>query len=360
VSTTKGRRGKVAARLAVMAMLSTLLYWWNEEEHKDAYDEIPDWDKDANWHIAPGTDHHLRIPKPFELGLVGGTVPERMYGALRYQLTGGEDGDRPGQSWDAFMRGMSQSLGINPIPQAAMPIVEDIANKSLYFGTPIESMGDRYKAPSDRFGPTTSPTMRAASKGMAKLFGEDNTMSPKRLEHLWRGYTAGMGQYLLDGTDWVTRKLENAPQKPDLALRDFPLVGTVARGGGPARSTRYVDEFYDLAEQAQVRSGAVKDAVHNGDTARARRVEKEWGWLLGQRQGSKRAKEGFMHSGLRELNRVRDQLSDISKDNARIYGDRGMTGAAKRKALDANLEKRNAIVRKVVRQLRERQRSTAG
>jgi hypothetical protein len=360
VGTTKGRRGKVATRLAMMAMLTMLLYWWNQEEHKDAYDEIPDWDKDANWHIAPGTDHYLRIPKPFELGLVGGTVPERMYGALRYQLTNGEEGDRPAQSWDAFMRGMGSALGINPIPQAVMPIVEDIANKSLYFDTPIESMGDRYKAPSDRFGPTTSPTMKAASKGMAALFGEDRTLSPKRLQHFWTGYTAGMGRYLLDGADWVTRKLEHAPEQPALALRDFPLVGTVARGGGPARSTRYVDEFYDLAERAQVHSGAVKDALHNGDTARAARIEKEWGWLLGQREGSKRAKEGFMHGGLREINRVRDQLSAISKDNAKIYADRTMSGEAKRKALDANLEKRNALVRKVVRQLREAERKSRG
>lgn len=360
VGTTKGRRGKVAMRLAYMAMLTTLLYWWNQEEHKDAYDEIPDWDKDANWHIAPGTDHHLRIPKPFELGLVGGTVPERLYGALRYQLTGGEEGDRGVQSWDSFMRGLGSALGINPIPQAAMPIVEDIANKSLYFGTPIESMGDRYKAPSDRFGPTTSPTMRAASKGMAALFGEDRTMSPKRLEHFWTGYTAGMGRYLLDGADWVVRKLDHAPEQPSLALRDFPLVGTVARGGGPARSTRYVDEFYDLAEQAKVRSGAVKDALHNGDTTRAARIEKEWGWLIGQRQGSKRAKEGFMHGGLREINRVRDQLSAISKDNAKIYADRAMSGEAKRKALDANLEKRNELVRKFVRRLREAERKSRG
>lgn len=359
VGTTKGRRGKVAARLAVMALLSTLLYWWNQKEHKDAYDEIPDWDKDANWHIAPGTDHYLRIPKPFELGLVGGTLPERMYGALQYQMTNGKDGDRPEQSWDAFMHSVSGTLGINPIPQAAMPIVEDVANKDLYFDSPIESMGDRYKAPSDRYGPTTSPTMRVASKGMSAAVGEDKTISPKRLEHFWRGYTAGMGQYLLDGADWVTRRLQHAPETPDLALRDYPLIGTVARGGGPARSTRYVDEFYGLAEKAQMRSNQVKDAVHNGDNARARRLEKEWGWLLGQRQGSGRAKEGFMHGGLRELNRLRDQLSAISKNNAKIYESRTMSGAAKRRALDANLEKRNDLVRKAVRQIRERQRKAS-
>lgn len=355
VGTTKGRRGKVAARLAVMALLSTLLYWWNDREHKDAYDEIPDWDKDANWHIAPGTDYHVRIPKPFELGLVGGTVPERMYGALKHQLTQGRDGDRGDQTWDAFMRGMGQALGLNPIPQGAMPLVEDFANKDFYFGSPIESMGDRYKAPSDRYGPTTSLPMRAAAKGMAKLVGEDHTISPKRLEHLWKGYTAGMGQYLLDGADWVMRTAENAPKTPAWALRDFPLVGAVATGGGPPRTTRYVDEFYALAEEAQMRSGQIKDALHAGDTGRAAKLEKQWGWLIGNRVPSRRAKEGFMHDGLRQINRVRNDLSEISKDNARIYADRAMSSEAKRRALDANLTKRNTMVRQLVRKLRLKQ-----
>lgn len=360
MGTTKGRRGRVATRLAYMALLSTLLYWWNDREYKDAYDELPDWDKDANWHIAPGTAYHLRIPKPFELGLAGGTLPERLYGALKYQLTDGREGDRPVQSWDAFMRALWSTMGLNPIPQGAMPIIEDIAGKDFYFGNRIESMGDQYKAPSDRAGPTTSPTMQAASKGMAALVGEDYTLSPKRLEHLWRGYTAGMGQYLLQSADWVTRQIEHAPATPAAALRDYPLVGTVARGDGPARSTRYVDEFYDLLEQAQTQSGKVKEALHNGDPRRAANVEKAWGWLLGARQGSRRAKAGFMHGGLREMDRVRDTLAEISKDNARIYADPKMSAQAKRDALDANLTKRNDLVRRFVRQLRERQRQAGG
>lgn len=354
--TTKGRRGKVLRRLAYLATLSTLLYWWNTEHYKDAYDELPDWDKDANWHIAPSTPEHLRIPKPFELGLVGGTLPERMYGALRYQLTGGEEGDRGKQSWDAFLRGIWNALGLNPVPQAVMPIAEEVANKNFYFGNTIEGMGDQYKAPSDRYGPTTSRTMRAASKGMAAVVGEDYTLSPKRLEHLWTGYTAGMGQYLLDGTDWVTQKATGAPDTPAWALRDYPFIGTVARGGGPPRTTRYVDEFYDLADQARMRSNQVKDAVHTKDAARAQRLEKEWGWLIGERQASGRAKEGFMNAGVREFNKTSAKLSAISKANAVIYADTTMSGQQKRDALDANLVKRNALVRTFVRQVRARQR----
>lgn len=354
--TTKGRRGKVLRRLAYLATLSTLLYWWNTEHYKDAYDELPDWDKDANWHIAPGTPYHARIPKPFELGLVGGTLPERMYGALRYQLTGGVEGDRGKQSWDAFLRGIWNALGLNPVPQAVMPLVEEAANKNFYFGNTIEGMGDQYKAPSDRYGSTTSRTMRAASKGMAAVVGEDYTLSPKRLEHLWTGYTAGMGQYLLDATDWVTQKATGAPDTPAWALRDYPFIGTVARGGGPPRTTRYVDEFYDLADQARMRSNQVKDAVHTKNDARAKQLEKDWGWLIGDRQASGRAKEGFMNAGVREFNKTSAKLSAISKANAVIYADATMTSQQKRDALDANLVKRNALVRTFVRQVRARQR----
>src|SRR5690606_19455400 len=139
------------------------------------------------------------------------------------------------------------------------------------------------------------------SKGMEALLSEDNALSPKQLEHLWRGYTGGMGMYLLNVADWVTRKLTDAPEPPEKSLRDFPGIGAIFRGDGVPYSTRWVDEFYDLRDQAKMQSDRIKSALENGENGRAANLEREWRWLLGEREDSKRAKAGFMHAGVRAL-----------------------------------------------------------
>lgn len=356
VGTTQGRRGKLASRMGMIALASTSLYLWNTMIYGAGYEDLEDWDKDAYWHIAPGTERHVRIPKPFEIGLVAGTFVERMWAALAYQLTDGEQADRPKATLESFVRGIVHTMAIDPIPQLARPVVEVQSNRNRFFDSPIESLGDKFKAPEDRFAATTSDTMKAASRGMTALLGDDKALSPKQLQHLWRGYTAGVGGYLLDSTDWVLRRMTDAPERPDMALRDFPLVGRFARGGNAPASTKYMDEFYTLRDQAQQQSDRVKQAVIDGDSRKAERIDREFGWLLGGHEDSNRAKGGFMHVGLRALNKVGDELAALRKADQAIYNSRTMTGAEKRAALDANNAAKNAAVRRAVRQANEAER----
>lgn len=359
IGTTKGRRNAVAARLAVMALASTALYAMNIQMFGQAYDDLEDWDKDANWHIAPGTKYHLRIPKPFELGLVGGTLPERMYGAIRYQLGKEENADRPEQSVDSMIRAITGTLELNPIPQAAKPVVEEWGNRNMYFNRPIESQGDKFKSPKDRYGNNTSDTMRAASSAMQSVVGSDYTLSPKRMEHLWRGYTGGMGMYALHAADVVTRKVEGAPERPDMLLRDLPLTGRFLRGGGEAPSTRFQGEFYDLKDKADAKAAEIKGLIQHGDTERADELQRKWSWLLGDKVDSPRAKAGFMFDGSREINQIEKKLAALRKSDAEIYADPEMSGAEKRQKLNENAAERNAITRDAVKEMRRRQRAAS-
>jgi hypothetical protein len=124
--TRKGLRS-VALRGGVITLASAALYAWNMIAHQDEYDELQEWDKDAYWHIAPGTDYHVRIPKPFELGLLFGTVPERIMESIRYATTG--EGDRPSATWDALVRSLTGTLAFNPVPQAFMPGQQDVLHR---------------------------------------------------------------------------------------------------------------------------------------------------------------------------------------------------------------------------------------
>lgn len=356
MATVANRRRAVIGRLASMALASAALYAWNMLAHRDEYEKLQDWEKDAYWHIGPGTDHHIRIPKPFELGLIAGTSVERSMAALVYHFTDGESGDRPGATLNAAWRGILETLALNPTPQIVKPVAEVYFNENTFTGRPIESRSDEFLPPAERRTPHTSDTLAAASRGMQAVMGEGATLSPKQLQHLWRGYFGGMGMYILDVADVVTRQLEGAPPKPEGRWRDIPGIGAIYRGSSPDSSSRWVDEMYELREQAMQRSQSIKRAVEAGDAARARRLQEEHGWLLGSTQPARGARGGFMHSGMRELNKATDALAQLRKADLAIYENREMTRKEKRERLDENARRRDEIARKVVREFNERRR----
>lgn len=353
--TAKDRRRRVLARMAVMALASTALYAWNMLMHRDAYDDLEEWDKDAYWHFAPGTDYHIRLPKPFELGLLAGTAVERATAALVHAVTGGEAGDRSDQTLAALLHGITDTMAINPVPQAFKPAVEVYFNYNTFSDRPIESRGDEFLPPSERKTPHTSDFAAWVSGVLEGAVGEENALSPKQLQHLWRGYTGGMGMYLLNAADAGTRWLEGAPPKPESRLRDMPGIGALYRSG-QHHTSRWVDEFYDLREVAQTQSNKVKSAMEAGEPGRARNLEAEYGWLLGGREESKRAKGGFMHSGVRAIERAGREMAQLRKADRQIYESREMSPAEKRRRLDENARRRNEIAREMVRKLRARER----
>lgn len=66
----------MTVKTAMWITLPSVLLW---ELNKDdpRYQELPQWQKDIFW-IIPTKDTLIKIPKPFELGILFGTVPERM------------------------------------------------------------------------------------------------------------------------------------------------------------------------------------------------------------------------------------------------------------------------------------------
>src|SRR5690606_23175293 len=104
--------------------------------------------KDANWHFWLGDDH-IRIPKPFELGIIFGTFPERM---LHYG-TGAQPASDLGK---AVGHAVFNTLALNPIPQLALPAVEVMVNRSFFKDSAIEGMADENRQPGDRYNAYTS------------------------------------------------------------------------------------------------------------------------------------------------------------------------------------------------------------
>jgi hypothetical protein len=342
----KKLRKALLMRAGVVVAGTAALLAWNLAQHAEGYDELEEWDKDTYWHIAPGTARHIRIPKPFELGVLFATVPER----VAMMVLGKDRLDQFGKSMLAQVSG---TLAMNPVPQGLMPMVELWANKSAFTGRPIENMGDDQLLPEARAEWYTSDTAKALSDGIGNTTG----LSPKKLEHLWNGYTGTVGAYALDTVDWLVRTVEGQPERPELAFAELPLLKAIYRGDLTPKSTRYTTEFYDLVNQANDTSQTIKEFELAGETERAAALEEKWGWLLGDRTDSKRAKGGFMHLGVREINKARDRMSQIRKEINGIAAMPGMSDAEKRQAIDALAVERNALAKQITTTFRSRQHS---
>lgn len=365
-ATPEGKRA-ILLRGSIITMFSLGLLAWNAAMHADAYDELEEWDKDTYWHIAPGTEFHVRIPKPFELGILFGTLPERIARAITGQVDGGDTGDRPGQTFGAAWRAITGTLAINPVPQAALPIVEQWANQRFFTGRPIENLGDERLLPELREEWYTSDTAKLLADAQAQIAPRPLQMSAKRIEHLWNGYTGGLGAYLLEASDAAVRGLQDEPTRPAMALRDLPLVGRFARGDNPPQTTRYVTELYDLISRAEEIEQSVKayrrrvpaDVVdgegEEPNMARALEMQESEAWLLGDIYYSRRLSMGFGFRGVQELRKVQRDMSGIRQEMDDVAMSETLNAAEKRQQLDALTARRNELARNTVRKYRTRE-----
>ncbi len=300
------------AGMITAASLALLAHNWDDER----YEGLPDWDKDANWHFWLG-DHHWRIPKPFEIGVLFGTIPERMARALGDKDTGAQFGK-------AVARAIGDTFALNPIPQIAKPVVETTVNYDFFKGGPIDGPQDLNVQAEARYNEQTSLLMRE--------LGELTGFSPKQLEHLIIGYTGTMGSYVMaaaDGLIRASRPGESASWRAD----EIPLVKAVYRGTGPAKSTQHMEEFYRMLNEVNQLKRTVDQYRSEGLTDKARELLEEQGGILKSR---------------RSLSRTQQQVRVVRNKIELIQRDRTMTAEEKRRRIDEMLARRNDLVYQAV------------
>lgn len=296
------------AGMITAASVALLAHNWDDER----YEGLPDWDKDANWHFWLG-DHHWRIPKPFEIGVLFGTIPERMVRALGDKDTGAQFGK-------AVARAIGDTFALNPTPQLVKPMVEAAFNYDSFRGGPIDGPQDLNVQAEARYNEQTSLLMRE--------LGELTGFSPKQLEHLVIGYTGTMGSYVMAAADGLIRAArpgESASWRAD----EIPLVKAVYRGTGPAKSTQHMEEFYRMLNEVNQLKRTVDQYRSEGLTDKARELLEEQGGILKAR---------------RSLSRTQQQIRVVRNKIELIQRDRTLTAEVKRRRIDEMLARRNDLV----------------
>jgi len=290
---------------------------WAANEDDDRYKGLKDWDRDTYYHFWIG-DQHFRLPKPFEVGVIFSTVPERIAA-----LMAGNDQWKHTEA--AASRAFFDTFAMNPTPQLFKPVIEQYANRNFFFDTPIVGQGLENLPAGLQAKPWTSDTMRELGKATG--------VSPVRAEALLRGYFGTVATYLLAATDaLVTRPLTGAPARPAMRIDDIPVVKAFARDD-PARTTRYVNDFYKMRDESAKTVSAIKELRQQGDVEAAAELMRDRGNLV------------KFHKG---FERTARRLSGLSKKMRLISRDKDMSSDDKRRELDKLTAVRNDLARRMV------------
>jgi len=218
----------------------TLLYYLlvsDTDEYRNLKREV----RDDNWVVPTPFDYAIKIPIPFEVGMLFKAIPERVF-----DLTLGDDAFSQA-SFDEFLTSTQRQLGTSAnIPvvggdigiQALKPIFEAVINRNSFTGQDI--------VPYYQLKREAGYQARESTNALAKALGEAMNISPARIEHVIRGYTGTLGGYVLSATDSITRTATGEPLLPsnvDLA-RQLPIVNRLIMDTDKAGGLQ--QQFYEL------------------------------------------------------------------------------------------------------------------
>ena len=216
----KEKPKETAVKTALYITLPSVALW-TINHNQEWYKELPEYQKNIFWCFKAG-DTVYRIPKPFGLGVMFGSLPER---ALDYAY------NKNPQSLKKWLEAAKDAFLPNLAPTAIVPIIEWMSNYSFFRGRSIvpgrlEKMPDAMQ-----YGPNTS--------NMAKDIGKMFNLSPMKIDNLIRGYGAGMATQSLNAWDAVQgdRPMDNP----------FKKAFTV----DPLQNPQSVQDFYDKMDEAE-------------------------------------------------------------------------------------------------------------
>jgi predicted GNAT family acetyltransferase len=301
--------------LMLTAATLALLLRNNDDEE---YERLPEWDKDMYWHFFVGGEH-FRLPKPFEVGAIFGTIPERMYRV-------GTGRDSATIAKQRVMAMLGETFAMNPIPQLAKPMIEQYANRSFFTGSPIVGMAEQNLEPEAQYTPWTSDTMRAMAEGLPD-WAPAWIRSPQRLEAMLRGYLGATGTYALQAADTLTRDVTGAPPRPSRKLYDMPVVRRFLQDPNP-RVTKYADQLYDMLSEANAIFSTINRYREQGRTEDARAM-----FIANRDKLAARTR----------LNRLATRLRSINNQMQMVLYNPGMSPEVKRERLDQLTATKNEV-----------------
>lgn len=233
--------------MAAITLPSVLLAIANHGNKK--IDEIAQWQKDIFWLVDVGP-FVMRIPKPFIMGILFGSFPERIVKNIM---------DKDPHAFDGLIDSLSRGSSPGWMPTFANPIIENWANKSRFTNRQIVPKAREDLSPAYQYAPYTTETAKLIGKHLARIPGmkgsdlENLVVSPAKLENLVRGYTGGLGMWALNAANASLKTAGVVPSRvePSKQLADYPLIKAfVVRY--PTADTESIQRFFDNYKEAEM------------------------------------------------------------------------------------------------------------
>jgi hypothetical protein len=204
-------------------MALSMLYWaltHDDDDYKKQEQETRD-----NYWLIPKLG--IKIPIPFEVGVIFKVIPERIA-----EATLGNDTAKDFR--DSMYRNLVSTFAFNPIPQVVLPIVEAKTNYSFFTNRAIVGQGLEGIAPEFQVGPNTSR--------LAKWLGSMTGASPMKIDHIIGGYTGTFGMYAVDAIDAILGANGDSPK----ASKRFEQMPVIRRFLLDPEARGNVTAYYDL------------------------------------------------------------------------------------------------------------------
>lgn len=310
---TGPNKAAVWRRLGVLSAVSIGLALLFHDD--DRLKELEDWEKNYFWHIPLGkTGPIIRLPKPFEAGILFGSVPERLVEIAKGDNTTG---------LQTALKAAVDALTPEMIPAILRPMVELKSNYNFFLGRPIEDAGLKNLPVELRSKPWTTPLAKAISAHGGDLIG----LSPVKVEHFVRSFSGGLGaNYYFPLADFFLRKagmIEDLPNpQQDAIERAFGIRALFTKPPVGYRA-KSVGDFFENVQGV---------------------IQADQGWKLLWNTGSMDKLDAFLKANPEAMFAwvAREQMAElgkIKKERNAIHLSKTMTPTEKKTKLDALDEK---------------------
>jgi len=321
--------------LGVTAITAPTLALWSTNKDNPEYWERPTWERNLFWLVPKGEGGGFwRIPKPFELGALFASTPERL---LDYATQAGvelpglgriasaaPEMAEPGRQLGRAAREMAASTfeGTLPLPQFAALPAQLMFNRDLFRDRPIVSRPELL--PEQQVQPQSSAIARQAAR-----LG----MSPEQVDFVLRDVAGTSGQELLNVTDVLARRAGLPAPEP---LPNAPITGMFARrfqtqDVGQTESEAAARERLRALDRV---TASQREAERRGGPAAAARFEQQY-----SRQ-------------LRSAERVKDlsrQLDSVSAERRKVQRNPNLSPEQRTEKLKQLRSRSTTISRQLLR-----------
>jgi hypothetical protein len=288
---------------AWLTLASMMAYYRNRDE--DWWKELPEYEKwqYVHWKLPGGTI--LRIPLPFEFGIVFGSLP----------VSAIEETRTPGAFKEALNQLRKATVDGDKLMPSMLSPFRDIWRNEDWKGADIVPVNiKRSRLPEDQY--TTQTTELAKTAG--KMLG----VSPAQLEHIVNAYSGGLYRR--------TYQMINSIKDPsgigaDGDMSTLPVVGTLFLRRG---TSRVAGDFYDRLDDLRQKKGSGQASVSEiGELSEKETLARQLGdlWQLRREAiGSDKTADQIKVEAEKIQNEVNEM---IRKHNDQSKSDYSQTGA---------------------------------